>query len=438
MRIYKVGILLILLLLASGAAYSQESRTEINADFRSNSELLNADTIGNRIRINKRLDNIQVHFEFDKSNIELDYMGNDNTLRNFAHTIDSIGISKIDSIVIISQSSPEGVYEHNLKLSRNRANTMRKYILEKHPELQHCLHVHPAGESWERLREYVEKDTLMRNTTIEAVISIIDSDINVGTKKWRMEQLPVYRYLLKTYYPRLRNSSFYILYYTEIKSIDPIVAEPEPIEIVAPPMKVEVLKKPEVDSIIIPEAKEQIVTTEDWTRRLYLKTNVLFWGMGMTNVSAEIDLAKHWSFTLPLCYSAWNYFTSTIKFRTLAVQPEFRYWFKEDNQRFFVGAHFGYAQYNVAVDGNYRIQDHNGTSPALGGGISVGCRMPISKNEKWHIEFTLGAGVYGLHYDKFYNVNNGKLVDTHRKTYWGIDNAAVNISYRFDLKKRKK
>lgn len=438
MRIYKVGILLILLLLASGAAYSQESRTEINADFRSNSELLNADTIGNRIRINKRLDNIQVHFEFDKSNIELDYMGNDNTLRNFAHTIDSIGISKIDSIVIISQSSPEGVYEHNLKLSRNRANTMRKYILEKHPELQHCLHVHPAGESWERLREYVEKDTLMRNTTIEAVISIIDSDINVGTKKWRMEQLPVYRYLLKTYYPRLRNSSFYILYYTEIKSIDPIVAEPEPIEIVAPPMKVEVLKKPEVDSIIIPGPKEQIVTTEDWSRKLYLKTNALFWGMGITNVSAEIDLAKHWSFTIPLCYSAWNYFTSTIKFRTLAVQPEFRYWLKEDNQRFFIGAHFGYAQYNVAVDGNYRIQDHNGTSPALGGGISVGYRMPISKSEKWHIEFTLGAGVYGLHYDKFYNVNNGKLVDTHRKTYWGIDNAAINISYRFDLKKRKK
>jgi len=144
------------------------------------------------------------------------------------------------------------------------------------------------------------------------------------------------------------------------------------------------------------------------------------------------------SFTLPVCYSAWNYFTSTIKFRTLAVQPEFRYWFKEDNQKFFVGAHFGYAQYNVAVDGDYRIQDHNGTSPALGGGISVGYRMPISKNNRWHIEFTLGAGVYGLHYDKFYNVNNGKLVDTYRKTYWGIDNAAVNISYRFDLKKRKK
>ena len=68
----------------------------------------------------------------------------------------------------------------------------------------------------------------------------------------------------------------------------------------------------------------------------------------------------------------------------------------------------------------------------------MGYRMPISKNDKWHIEFTLGAGAYRLHYDRFYNVNNGKLMDTHKKTYCGVDNAAVNVSYRFNLNKRKK
>ena len=119
------------------------------------------------------------------------------------------------------------------------------------------------------------------------------------------------------------------------------------------------------------------------------------------------------------------------------MQPEFRYWLSEENDRFFAGAHFGYAQYNIATDGDYRYQDHDGKSPALGGGISVGYRMPISKNNRWNIEFSLGAGVYALHYDRYYNVNNGKFIDTNHKTYWGIDNAAVNISYRFDLKKRK-
>ena len=45
---------------------------------------------------------------------------------------------------------------------------------------------------------------ICENSSIEKVISIIDADINVGTKKWRMKQLPVYRYLLHTYYPRIR------------------------------------------------------------------------------------------------------------------------------------------------------------------------------------------------------------------------------------------
>lgn len=168
-----------------------------------------------------------------------------------------------------------------------------------------------------------------------------------------------------------------------------------------------------------------------------VKTNALAWGLGVINIAAEIDFAKHWSFSLPIYYSAYNYFTPTIKFRTLATQPELRYWINEDNSGFFAGAHFGVASYNIAVDGDLRYQDHNGTTPALGGGISVGYRMPLTKNEKWNIEFAIGAGAYKLRYDTFYNVKNGRRAGTYSKTYWGIDNAAINISYRFDLKKQK-
>ena len=64
---------------------------------------------------------IEIHFRFDKHNLDPDYMDNRHSLQDFAHKIDSIGISKIDSIVIVSQSSPEGVYEHNIMLSQKRA-----------------------------------------------------------------------------------------------------------------------------------------------------------------------------------------------------------------------------------------------------------------------------------------------------------------------------
>ncbi|MBQ8607889.1 MAG: DUF3575 domain-containing protein [Bacteroidaceae bacterium] len=430
MRIKKYCITLILLLFGAGIAHSQESSMEIDTDFHAGKEFLNADTSGNKIRINKQHTQIEVHFKFDKYNLDLDYMGNDTSLRNFAHKIDSIGISNIDSIVVVSQSSPEGVYEHNLMLSRNRANTMRKYILDKHPELLNCLHVYPDGESWFQLREYIKKDTLMKKSSIEKVISIIDADINVGTKKWRMEQLPVYRYLLKTYYPRIRNSSFYILYYTEVKPIEPIV------EVTKPKPPVEIIE-------IIPDSTAIIETVipevEGWSRKLHLKTNAIGLGMAIANVAAEIDLAKHWSFTLPVYYSAWDYFKSTIKFRTFAVQPELRYWLSEENDGFFGGAHFSLAYYNFAFDGDYRYQDHNRETPSIGGGVSIGYRMPISKNNRWRVEFSLGAGVYSRHYDKFYNTprtKDGLMIESIKKTYWGIDQAAVSFSYSFDLKKK--
>ena len=51
----------------------------------------------------------------------------------------------------------------------------------------------------------------------------------------------------------------------------------------------------------------------------------------------------------------------------------------------------------------------------------------------------IGAGVYQLHYDKFFNTDNtkdGLLVESIKKTYWGLDQATVSLSYSFDLKKK--
>ena len=398
-------ITLILLSFITSIAYSQNACTDTCTNN------VNADTI----RINKCYRSIEVHFKFDKYNLELDYMGNRESLEEFALQIDTIGISNIDSIVVMSQSSPEGVYEHNLMLSRNRANTIRKHLLNQHPELEDILHVYPDGESWLQLREYVLKDTLMKQSTIDKVISIIDADINIGTKKWRMEQLPIYRYLIRTYYPRIRNSRVFIIYYRDILPIIPII--PKPIEDTIP------------DTISV---VQDSIIEEVWKRHIYIKTNTIGLGMGISNIALEVDLTKHTSLALPVYYSAWNYFKTTIKFRTLSIQPELRLWKSQKKEGLYAGAHFGLAYFNFAFNGEYRYQDYNGETPAIGGGISIGYVIPISDNNRWRIEFSLGAGVYALHYDKFFNTpitSEGMLIENDKKTYFGIDQAAISISY---------
>ena len=179
---------------------------------------------------------------------------------------------------------------------------------------------------------------------------------------------------------------------------------------------------------------------EAWSRQLHVKTNAIGLGMGIANVAVEIDLAKHWSFTLPVYYSAWDYFKTTLKFRTLTVQPEFRYWFKEQNEGWFVGAHFGLGYYNYALDGDYRYQDHNRETPAMGGGLAAGYRTHLSKDKRWKMEFSLGGGIYAANYDKFHNTPDTKdglmVASSIKKTWYGIDQASVSIAYTFDLKKK--
>ena len=171
-------------------------------------------------------------------------------------------------------------------------------------------------------------------------------------------------------------------------------------------------------------------------RHWYLKSNTVGWGMLIANIAGEIDFANHWSATLPVYYSALNYFTSTVKFRTLCFQPEVRYWLSPENVGWYGGAHLGLAWFNYAKGGDWRYQDHNRHTPAYGGGISVGYRMPIAKNNRWFMEFSLGGGVYKLHYDVFHNHHNGQMTDIRKRTFYGIDNVAVSFAYRFDLKKK--
>lgn len=410
-------ITLIIILLGTDLIYSQGSYAN-NCQF-----------------VRKEHSNIQVHFRFDRYILEPQYMSNSTSLQKLTHIIDSIGVLQIDSVVIISQSSPEGVYEHNLMLSKRRANTLSKYILKRHPQLSERLYVHSNGESWSQLREYVKKDTLLKNSTIEKVISVIDAKINVGTKKWRMQRLPVYRYLLKTYYPLIRNTVFCIIHYS--KTI-PVQAKIQPIATSA------TVKSNAASNIIkyIPYTSPTESPVPDnglFYHRLHLKTNALGLGLGIANIAAEIDMAEHWSFSLPVYYSGWDYFKTTIKFRTFAIQPEFRYWFSRLNDGLFAGVHVGLGYYNLATNGKYRYQDLNRETPAIGTGINIGYRIPIGKGNHWRVEFSVGAGAYKVHYDIFHNTpnsNEGLLIRSIKRAYWGIDQASISFSYTFHFNKK--
>lgn len=414
MRFDKYCITLILLLFRVSTTYSQECRKDFCIDFRVN--------------------NTSIDPNYSKNTECL------SEITSFIQKIEQDSTLGINKVSFCGSASPEGSYQLNHKLARARLKSLEGFVRSKVDIPDSIITRDDSYISWEILREKVVESDLKQKQAVLDIIALEPSltDYPSGrhidqriVKLQKLDGGKVWSQIDTLYFQHMRCACVIFITYKNENNT--------PVEkTVSSSINLEMVHKHKEDPIVVSESQSPVIVTDYWTSRLYIKTNIVGWGMAISNIGAEIDLAKHWTFALPVYYSAFNYFTSSIKFRTLTVQPEFRYWFNKKNQKYFIGAHFGYAQYNVALNGDYRYQDHNGKSPALGGGISLGYRTPISKNNKWNIEFTLGAGIYDLNYDRYYNINNGKLIDTHHKTYLGVDNAAINISYCFELKKRKK
>ncbi len=177
-------------------------------------------------------------------------------------------------------------------------------------------------------------------------------------------------------------------------------------------------------------------TTEQqpFCKQNYIKSNAVGWAMLNPNVAMEFEFSPQWTLSFPFYFSALNYFSSTVKFRTAVLQPEIRYRFTPRTavspEGWYIGAHLCVAWYNFALGGSTRIQDHDATTPAYGGGIAAGYVMPIGHSGRWSMEYSLGAGVYRLYYDKFYNYHNGSKFDEKQKTSICIDQVSVSVIYR--------
>lgn len=157
------------------------------------------------------------------------------------------------------------------------------------------------------------------------------------------------------------------------------------------------------------------------------KTNALLWCGTIMNIAGEIQLSSKMSFSLPVMWCPW-FISDSRSLRVLAFQPEGRWWLDAVGNGHFIGVHASVGWYNLK-NGNYRYQDAG--HPALGGGISYGYVLHLGSD--WDIEFSIGAGILSLRYDRFYNIVNGMRADTRKTLYWGLDHAGISVAYHFNL-----
>ena len=112
-------------------------------------------------------------------------MNTGENLKALADSIASISIGGgiLDSLTVVSYSSPEGNWWYNVNRSKRCAAAMRRHLEGEYPELHDRMSVTPDGEAWHMFRQRAMTDTTITEAQRVKLLSIIDSDNDYETKK---------------------------------------------------------------------------------------------------------------------------------------------------------------------------------------------------------------------------------------------------------------
>lgn len=364
---------------------------------------------------------LEVHFRWDDDVLDVTYMDNGRVLGDIRKTVDSIGVRHIDSMVIVSQSSPEGVWEHNQNLSRRRAATMRKYMQENYPSLMSLLTVNPDGESWGQLRNRIERDDNLTRAEKLRLIRIIDNDeISIGTKKWRMSRDPKFAYLYKTHYPKIRNSMICIIY-SHKEHTDPIPRfAPVPTSISMEPMSI-----------------RHIPIVEEQEKPFYmaLKTNMLYDAALVPNIGAEFYLGGRISINTNWMYAWWSNNSSNLFWRIYGGDIGLRAWLgRKAKMKPLTGHHLGAYISAFTYDFELGGRGYMGGEPGgdifdranYAAGVEYGYSLPIAR--RLNIDFSVGVGYMWGTYHEYLPIDDCYVWQvTKNRHYWGPIKAEVSL-----------
>lgn len=160
-------------------------------------------------------------------------------------------------------------------------------------------------------------------------------------------------------------------------------------------------------------------------RFMAVKTNVAYDAFAILNAEFEIQVARKLSVDIPVIWSLWDW-KQDLGLRVVAVQPEVRYWFGSVGKGSAVGVNLGLASYNFRKDG-IRYQNISGR-PLVSAAVSYTYSLDI--DSRWNAEFSLAVGYANMKYNRYYNIDNGALINTRTRNYFGPTKIGITLSYR--------
>lgn len=155
-----------------------------------------------------------IAFPASLTTIDTDFGSNRAELKRISDLIERLandGDVKIESIWIKGFASPDGRYDNNMKIARERTQAVKDYIESLYSSRGVKMITEYEPEDWEGLRAAVMKTDIDHR---DDILEIIDNNRDFDTKEWmiRSRYPESYNYLHDVIYPTLRHTDYSITY----------------------------------------------------------------------------------------------------------------------------------------------------------------------------------------------------------------------------------
>ena len=155
---------------------------------------------------------------------------------------------------------------------------------------------------------------------------------------------------------------------------------------------------------------------------LSLRANLLRWATLTPDLGLEWRICPSWGIAVNGSWTSWSWSDKDRRYALWEVTPEVRYYMGE-KKAWYLGAMFKAGQFN------YKLSETGKQGDLMGGGITAGYQLQLSK--ALNLDFNLGLGYLNVDFEK-YEVIDGVRVrrGNETKDWCGPINAGVTLVWK--------
>lgn len=337
-------------------------------------------------------ENFAIHYRVNETVVDEDYMGNKEQIHKIKHYL--VNSPRVDSITIYAWSSPDGLYNKNRSLSRKRASSAKRLLLQHSPDSAKLnsgkIKISPIAENWEGLTALVKEGYSRKDR--EKVLAILGDDtMGSDSKKRELKKLDkgrTWKYLADNYLPQLRAATWVCVWAEVIQGMPEVAAVVQ-----------DSLEQPYIGLAPLPPYDHKPVLPQEESRTIAaVKTNLLYDAVTAVNFAVEVPIGERWSIVAEDVFPWWSWGPNRNKyaFQMVEIGIEPRYWFykKEDAdvlEGHFVGIYGMSAKYDFQWDRSLCYQGEYWSA-----GVTYGYSLPVKEWLK--LEFSASVGFMRSNY----------------------------------------